>query len=40
MFVLLVDDEIMGCGEPVFQVDEKFWVERQSELWFQYSDCS
>ena len=24
MFVLRVEDEIMGCDEPIFQVDEKF----------------
>ena len=40
MFVLRVEDEIMGCGEPMLTVDEKFWVEQQSELRVQYSDCS
>ena len=32
MFVLRVENEIIGCGEPMFQVDETFWVEQQSEL--------
>ena len=31
MFVLRVEDAIMRCGEPLFQVDEKFWVEQQGE---------
>ena len=31
MFVLWVEDAVMGCGESMFQVDEKFCVEQQSE---------